>query len=179
MKSIFLKSIFIYFIYCVSVLPSEPVKVVKKFVGYLRYKKNDKAVSLLDVKIFSKNLLPKSYHQLNKKQKEDLEQAVSSYIKKKVFSKANKYFYKVNLIYGSPKKKDKKVSLSTSILYKTKEKVTFSWILQKKGNRYLITDFILEDGKLASRINQKRAEKLFAKKGPDYLIQSISKIANR
>ena len=180
MKKLFLSLSYTFvflFTSFVNAQTQEGIKTVKKFVGFIRYEKNSKALELVDVEEFSKNIIPSIYPSLNDEQKKRLKKAISGYIEKQVFKKAIKYFEKVNLVYGKPKVIDGKINIATSILYKAKEKVTFSWIVHKKKEKYLIYDFILEDGKLASKINQKQAEKLYKRKGADSLIKSIEKLA--
>ncbi|MCB1178854.1 MAG: ABC transporter substrate-binding protein [Leptospiraceae bacterium] len=154
--------------------PKNPVSSVKKLVGNIRYKKNDKAIALIDIKSFCKNLLPGDYEKLSDGDKKKFEDAMKEYIQARSFPVALKYFDKIDINYEKPKKKGNETELPSSIMYKGSEKIQFSWILTNSSEGYLISDFLIK-GKLATETNRPKIESAYKKKGLDGLVQLIKK----
>jgi ABC-type transporter MlaC component len=57
----------------------------KKLVGFIRFKKNDQAIALIDTKTFSKNLLLNHWDKIDPKDQLEFEEAMKEYIKHKSF----------------------------------------------------------------------------------------------
>lgn len=152
------------------------LSTAKKLVGYIRFKKNDQALALIDTKTFSKNLLLNHWDQIDPKDQKEFEEAMKDYIKAKSFPIALQYFDKIDINYEKVKMKGKEAELPASILYKGSEKITFSWIFTEKDGSYLVSDFLLAEGKLASEVNRvKQIEPTYEKKGMKELIALIKK----
>lgn len=148
----------------------------KKLVGYIRFKKNDQALALIDTKTFSKNLLLTHWDKIDPKEQLEFEEAMKEYIKNKSFPIALQYFDKIDINYEKVKIKGKEAELPASILYKGSEKITFSWIFTEKDGKFLVSDFLLAEGKLASEVNRvKQIEPTYEKKGMKELIALIKK----
>jgi ABC-type transporter MlaC component len=148
----------------------------KKLVGYIRFKKYDLALSLIDTKTFSKNLLLNHWDKIDPKDQLEFEEAMKEYIKNKSFPIALQYFHKIDINYEKARVKGNEVELPASILYKGSEKITFSWIFTEKNGKYLVSDFLLAEGKLASEVNRvKQIEPTYDRKGMKELIALIKK----
>jgi ABC-type transporter MlaC component len=150
----------------------EPAVVVKKLVGLIRYKKYDNAIKLIDIKTFSKNLLPSDYEGFSDADKLKFEEAVKGYIIAKAFPLALKYFGEIDINYEKATMTTNGAKIGSDILYKGSERVKIAWILSKKGEEYLVSDFVAEN-KLATEVNNKRLEPIYKKKGINGLIQAI------
>ncbi|HRG46838.1 MAG: ABC transporter substrate-binding protein [Leptospiraceae bacterium] len=148
----------------------------KKLVGFIRFKKNDQAIALIDTKTFSKNLLLNHWDKIDPKDQLEFEEAMKEYIKHKSFPIALQYFDKIDINYEKAKVKGKEAELPASILYKGSEKITFSWIFTETNGKFLVSDFLLAEGKLASEVNRvKQIEPTYEKKGMKELIALIKK----
>ncbi len=152
------------------------IPTAKKLVGYIRFKKNDQALALIDTKTFSKNLLLNHWDKIDPKDQLEFEEAMKEYIKNKSFPMALQYFDKIDINYEKAKVKGKEAELPASILYKGSEKITFSWIFTETNGKFLVSDFLLAEGKLASEVNRvKQMEPTYEKKGMKELIVLIKK----
>ncbi|MDX1960523.1 MAG: ABC transporter substrate-binding protein [Leptospiraceae bacterium] len=156
----------------------DPTETVKKMVGFIRYAKNEKALSFIDTATFSKNLLKKDYDSLKPEDKEGLESAVKEFITKKAFPKAAEYFTKIDLNYEKSKINGKEARVPSSLLYRGSEKIQFSWVLTEKDGKYLVTDFY-NDGKLASETNGSKIKPIFDKDGIAKVIEAMKAAANK
>ncbi|WCL50460.1 ABC transporter substrate-binding protein [Leptospira sp. GIMC2001] len=130
-------------------------KVVKKLIGFIRYKKNDKAIQLIHVPEFSNQLL-KSSGKISASERKEFEAAISNFIINRSFPIALKYFDKIDINYEKPSFKGKTATLGSSIIYDGSEKVTFSWILKEIEGSWYVVDF-LSEGKYASETNRIRS----------------------
>ncbi len=149
---------------------------VKKLVGFIRFKKNDQAVALIDTKTFSKNLLGSHWDKINPKEQLEFEGAMKDYIKNKSFPNALQYFDRIDISYEKAKVKGKEAELPASILYKGSEKITFSWIFTEKDGKFLVSDFLDSDGKLATTLyGETQIQPTYEKKGMKELIALIKK----
>jgi len=172
-------SIFFSFLILFPVcLYSDPAKesltTVKKMINFIRYKKNESAIKLIDIETFSKSLLQEEYETLSEEQKKKFQDTIQNYIISKSFPLALKYFQKIDLTYEKPILKGKEVEIPASLLYQGSEKVQFSWILAEKNGTYLVKDFLTEK-KLASEVNRKQILPIFKQKGFEELIRQIEK----
>jgi ABC-type transporter MlaC component len=155
----------------------DPVETVKKMVGAIRYKKNQKALTFIDTEIFSKNLLKGEYESLKPEEKKDFENAVKEFISHKSFATAHHYFHKIDMNYEKPIITGKEARVPSSILHNGSEKIQFSWILFEKDGKYLVTDFFSE-GKLASETTRtEQVIPLLKKEGIAKVIEAIKKAA--
>ncbi|MDV6234768.1 ABC transporter substrate-binding protein [Leptospira ellisii] len=152
------------------------VSTVKKLIGFIRYKKNDKAIALVDVKQFSAQLL-KSSSKISEADRKEFEEAISEFIIHRSFPIAHKYFDKIDINYEKPVIKGDNATLASSIIWSGSERITFSWILGKSGNDWYVTDF-LSEGKYASETNRvKSVEPSIKKNGIKQTIALIKKEA--
>lgn len=152
----------------------DPTPTIKKMIGFIRYKKNSNAISLIDTELYSANLLKGEYENLSGEQKKEFEEAVKLYIENKSFPIALKYFDKVDLTYEKPIPKGNLIEIPSSILYDGSQRIKFSWILNEKNGNFLISDFMVED-KLTSDTNR---EKLFAVLKKDGFSKMLEKLKN-
>jgi len=174
MKKLFLLIFLIFFAASIQA-EANPTSSVKKLIGFIRYKKTDSALAMIDTKTYSRNLLKNNYDSLSADQQKELEEAVKGYLKAKSFPLALNYFSKIDINYEKPVISGKEAKVPSSILYKGSEKIQFSWVLQEKNGQYLITDF-LNDGKLASdTYRTTQVEPVFKSKGFEGLVEAIKK----
>ena len=176
MSKKFLPFLLLIFVFTNSAFANEAaiLSTAKKLVGYIRFKKNDQAIALIDTKTFSKNLLLNHWEKIDPKDQADFEEAMKGYIKAKSFPIALQYFDKIDINYEKVKMKGSEAELPASILYKGSEKITFSWVFTEKNGTYLVSDFLLAEGKLASEVNRvKQIEPTYEKKGMKELIALI------
>lgn len=152
----------------------DPTPTIKKMIGFIRYKKNTNALSLIDTELYSANLLKGEYENLSEDQKKDFEEAIKLYIENKSFPVALKYFDKVDLTYEKPIPRGNLIEVPSSILYDGSQRIKFSWILNEKNGNFLISDFMIED-KLTSDTNR---EKLFAVLKKDGYPKMLEKLKN-
>ncbi|RHX86216.1 ABC transporter substrate-binding protein [Leptospira stimsonii] len=128
---------------------------VKKLIGFIRYKKNDKAIAIIHVKQFSNQLL-KSSGKIADADRKDFEDAISEFIVHRSFPIAHKYFDKIDINYEKPVIKGDNATLASSIIWNGSERITFSWILSKIDGTWFVTDF-LNEGKYASETNRTKS----------------------
>ncbi|EQA45321.1 toluene tolerance protein Ttg2D [Leptospira broomii serovar Hurstbridge str. 5399] len=159
-----------------TVSPEESsLSTVKKLVGFIRYKKNDKALALIHVGRFSESLIGAS--KFSDGERKEFENAIAEYIVNKAFPIAVKYFDKIDITYEKPILKDKRIRIGSSILYKGSDQVSFAWILSEIDGNWYITDFETE-GKLATDINRtKNIEPSLKKNGVKGTIALVQKAA--
>ncbi|MCE9499368.1 MAG: ABC transporter substrate-binding protein [Leptospira sp.] len=152
------------------------ISAVKKLIGYIRFKKNDKAIEMVDTKAFSKALL-KNHSNVSEADFKEFEESIKEYIIAKSFPIALKYFEKIDINYEKPVIKGKEAIVASSILYQGSEKITFSWVLSEDKGNFLISDFITE-GKRVTEVNRtKQIDPLLKKKGMKELISTMKKIS--
>ncbi len=155
---------------------SAALPTVKKLVGFIRFKKNEQALALIDTKTFSKNLLKSNWEKLSAEEQNDFEDAMKNYIKNKSFPQALQYFDKIDINYGTPKAKASSTELPGSILYKGSDKITFSWVFAESDGKLKVTDFIDARGKLATEhFGSTKIIPAYEKKGIKELIDLIKK----
>lgn len=152
------------------------VSTVKKLIGFIRYKKNDKAIALIHVKQFSNQLL-KSSGKISDSDRKEFEEAISEFIIHRSFPIAHKYFDKIDINYEKPVLKGDNATLASSIIWNGSERITFSWILTKIEGNWYVTDF-LNEGKYASETNRvKSIDPSIKKNGIKQTIALIKKEA--
>ncbi|EMO54728.1 toluene tolerance protein Ttg2D [Leptospira noguchii] len=152
------------------------VSAVKKLIGFIRYKKNDKAIVLIHVKQFSNQLL-KSSGKIGDSDRKEFEEAISEFIIHRSFPIAHKYFDKIDINYEKPVLKGDNATLASSIIWNGSERITFSWILMKIEGNWYVTDF-LNEGKYASETNRvKSIDPSIKKNGIKQTIALIKKEA--
>ena len=160
-KKLFSLSILFCFLTSSVLLADEStiLPTAKKLVGFIRFKKNDQAIALIDTKTFSKNLLLNHWDKIDPKDQLEFEEAMKEYIKHKSFPIALQYFDKIDINYEKAKVKGKEAELPASI-----------------NGKFLVSDFLLAEGKLASEVNRvKQIEPTYEKKGMKELIALIKK----
>ncbi|EMO89413.1 toluene tolerance protein Ttg2D [Leptospira noguchii] len=152
------------------------VSAVKKLIGFIRYKKNDKAIVLIHVKQFSNQLL-KSSGKIGDSDRKEFEEAISEFIIHRSFPIAHKYFDKIDINYEKPVLKGDNATLASSIIWNGSERITFSWILMKIEGNWYVTDF-LNEGRYASETNRvKSIDPSIKKNGIKQTIALIKKEA--
>ncbi|EMM76613.1 hypothetical protein [Leptospira santarosai] len=152
------------------------VSTVKKLIGLIRYKKNDKAIALIHVKQFSNQLL-RSSGKIGDSDRKEFEEAIGEFIVHRSFPIAHKYFDKIDINYEKPVLKGDNATLASSIIWNGSERITFSWILTKLEGSWYVTDF-LNEGKYASETNRiKSVDPSIKKNGIKQTIASIRKEA--
>nr|WP_284149172.1 toluene tolerance protein [Leptospira weilii] len=152
------------------------VSTVKKLIGFIRYKKNDKAIVLIHVKQFSNQLL-KSFGKIGDSDRKEFEEAIGEFIVHRSFPIAYKYFDKIDINYEKPVIKGDNATLASSIIWNGSERITFSWILTKIEGAWYVTDF-LNEGKYASETNRvKSVDPSIKKNGIKQTIALIRKEA--
>ncbi|EMF83918.1 toluene tolerance protein Ttg2D [Leptospira weilii serovar Topaz str. LT2116] len=152
------------------------VSTVKKLIGFIRYKKNDKAIVLIHVKQFSNQLL-KSSGKIGDSDRKEFEEAIGEFIVHRSFPIAHKYFDKIDINYEKPTIKGDNATLASSIIWSGSERITFSWILTKIEGTWYVTDF-LNEGKYASETNRvKSVDPSIKKNGIKQTIALIKKEA--
>ncbi|MBE7410896.1 MAG: ABC transporter substrate-binding protein [Leptospiraceae bacterium] len=158
-------------------LEDNALSSVKKMIGFIRYKKNNKAIEFVDTHQFAKNLLKNHFDSLSSSDKKEFENALKEYIINKSFPIALKYFDKVDINYEKPVIKGEEAVIGSSVLYQGSEKVAFSWVLTENNGKFLISDFITE-GKRVSEVNRtKQIEPMYKKKGIKEVISILKKIS--
>ncbi|MBW0434029.1 toluene tolerance protein [Leptospira yasudae] len=149
---------------------------VKKLIGFIRYKKNDKAIAIINVKQFTNQLL-KSSGKIADADRKEFEDAIQEFIIHRSFPIAHKYFDKIDINYEKPVIKGDNATLASSIIWNGSERITFSWILMKIDGTWFVTDF-LSEGKYASETNRvKSVEPSLKKNGMKQTIALIKKEA--
>ncbi|WP_061206145.1 toluene tolerance protein [Leptospira santarosai] len=152
------------------------VSTVKKLIGLIRYKKNDKAIALIHVKQFSNQLL-RSSGKIGDSDRKEFEEAIGEFIVHRSFPIAHKYFDKIDINYEKPVLKGDNATLASSIIWNGSERITFSWILTKLEGSWYVTDF-LNEGKYASETNRiKSVDPSIKKNGIKQTIALIRKEA--
>ncbi|WP_412758392.1 ABC transporter substrate-binding protein [Leptospira cinconiae] len=153
----------------------QTLSAVKKLIGFIRYKKNDKALALVHVGKFSEKLI--GDHKISALERKEFEEAISEYIVNKAFPIALKYFDKIDITYDKPTLNGKQSRIGSSILYKGSDQIKFAWILSEYEGTWYISDFETE-GKLATDINRtKNIEPSIKKNGIKGTIALIQKAA--
>ncbi len=153
----------------------QALAAVKKLIGFIRYKKTDKALALIHVGRFSDKLIGDA--KFSASDRKDFEQAIGEYIVNKAFPVALRYFDKIDITYEKPSINGKQARIGSSILYKGSDQIKFGWILSEIEGAWYITDFETE-GKLATEINRtKNIEPSIKKNGIKGTIALVQKAA--
>ncbi|TGJ98178.1 toluene tolerance protein Ttg2D [Leptospira langatensis] len=153
----------------------QTLAAVKKLIGFIRYKKNDKALALIHVGKFSDKLL--AGHKISAADRKDFEDAIGEYIINKAFPIALKYFDKIDITYEKPSVNGTNARIGSSILYKGSDQIKFAWILSEVEGAWYISDFETE-GKLATEINRvKNIDPSIKKNGVKGTIELVRKAA--
>ncbi|MBL8019782.1 MAG: ABC transporter substrate-binding protein [Leptospirales bacterium] len=75
-------------------------------------------------------------------QKEKFAKQIREYTRYKAFPLIHKYFKDIDLTYEPPVINGDQARVQSSVVYSGSERLTFSWILTKVGENYVITDFL-------------------------------------
>jgi ABC-type transporter MlaC component len=108
----------------------------KKLVGFIRFKKNDQAIALIDTKTFSKNLLLNHWDKIDPKDQLEFEEAMKEYIKNKSFQSHSNTLIKLILIMKKQKSKEKKQNYPLPFFTKVQKKLPFPGFLQKQMENF-------------------------------------------
>lgn len=75
-------------------------------------------------------------------QKEKFAKQIREYTRYKAFPLIHKYFKDIDLTYEPPVITGDQARVQSSVVYSGSERLTFSWVLTKVGDTYVITDFL-------------------------------------
>ena len=164
-------------------LTSEEKKAIGSIRTFLDHVKNSennekqtkKALARIDTEYVSNFLINNELSKLNDTDKKDYTNAIEEHIKLRAFPTAHKYFSKIDLVYYKPVYKENTIVVPSILLYKGKDKVTFSWIVKKSDLK--IIDLLNEKG--ASSMSESRDKQIlpyYKKQGIRGLIDRLDKI---
>ena len=123
----------------------EAISTIKKMIGYIRYKKNEKALESLGMDQISAYLLDKYYAKTKPADKQKFKALVAEYISLRAFPLAYKYFKDIDLSFDKPQaQEDGRIHVKSSLLYAGSERLTFTWILADVEGSLLMVDFLNE-----------------------------------
>lgn len=158
----------------------QAISTIKKMIGFIRYKKNEKALRYIGVQQISQFMLGKNYTKITPAQKTKFHWQVGKFIELRAFPQAYKYFKDIDLSFDKPKIKGRKAQVKSSLLYAGSEQMIFTWVLTKVGNKYLVTDFLNEKGVSSMKTNRDRQVlPLYKKQGMPGVLDRFDKLIKK
>lgn len=160
----------------------EALKTVRKVVGYVKYSEKkpeyaDRALDYLASERISRYLLGFDYEKASPEQRRRFIGYFREYIKLKAFPSALEYIRHIDLSYEKPVKKNGAFHIRSSILYRGSERIEFTWVLEKFGDRFLLTDFLDARGQSSMKSNRdQQVRPILRKKGMDGLLDQFNKV---
>ncbi len=145
---------------------AKSLSTVKKFIGFVRYKKDEPAMKFIGIDLMARGLLMKSYDTAKPEELEKFKSLLAEYIRLKAFPLAVKYFQDIDLSYDKPVVKAKESRIKTSLLYAGSDRVSFSWVLAEAADGWLVVDFLDEKGVSSMQVNRdKQIQPVLKKSG--------------
>ncbi|HNJ32846.1 MAG TPA: ABC transporter substrate-binding protein [Leptospiraceae bacterium] len=140
---------------------------IKKLIGSVRYSEKastpaekktleDRALEYIGSAQMADFLLGDFSAKATPEQKEKFASQIREYTRYKAFPLVNKYFKDIDLTYEPPVINGDKARVQSSVVYAGSERLTFSWVLTRVGDNYVITDFLDEKGTSTMQTNKDR-----------------------
>lgn len=138
---------------------------IKRLIGNVRYSDKaktpadrialeDRALESIGSLQMAEFLLGDSAKRATPEQKEKFAKQIREYTRYKAFPLVSKYFKDIDLTYEPPVLNGDQARVQSSVVYSGSERLTFSWVLQKVGENYVITDFLNDKGTSSMQTNK-------------------------
>ncbi len=138
---------------------------IKKLIGSVRYSEKaktpderkaleDRALDLVGTEQMADFLLGDFAAKATPEQKAKFAGQIREYTRYKAFPLVLKYFKDIDLTYEPPVIKGDTATVQSSVVYAGSERVSFSWVLTRAGDSYVITDFLNEKGVSTMAMNK-------------------------
>jgi len=138
---------------------------IKRMIGSVRYSEKaktaaervsleDRALESVGSKQMADFMLGDFAAKATPEQKEKFAKQIREYIRYKAFPLVVKYFKDIDLTYEPPVIQGDKARVQSSVVYSGSERLTFSWVLTKVGDAYVVTDFLNEKGTSSMQTNR-------------------------
>ena len=160
--------------------PDAAIAVIQKMLASIRLKKFDHALTYIHIDEIAKFLTGQHYKKFSPSQKQQLNRLLGDYIKIRAFPLAVKYIGDVGLTYDRPVTKNGKFYLKSSVVYSSKERIVFSWVLQEYQESLLITDFIdIENKSSMTKSRDQQVLPSLNKRGIKGFLENFEKVVNK
>lgn len=156
------------------------IRTVKKLLVSIRLNKNDKALAYMNLNEMSKYLLGQNYTKLNQKQQSHFESSLGKIIQLKAFPWARKNIGSIGLSYDKPVIKKNRVHVLSTLVYAGKERISFTWVLGKFADNYLVTDVLNIKGQ--SSLKESRDRQIipvYKKRGAKGLLERMDSVIQK
>ncbi|MCE9596370.1 MAG: ABC transporter substrate-binding protein [Spirochaetia bacterium] len=138
---------------------------IKRLIGNVRYSDKaktpaervaleDRALESIGSMQMAEFLLGDFAKRATPDQKDKFSKQLREYIRYKAFPLVHKYFKDIDLTYEPPVINGDQARVQSSVVYSGSERLTFSWILTKVGENYVITDFLNEKQASSMQVNK-------------------------
>lgn len=138
---------------------------IKRLIGSVRYSDKsktmadrialeDRALESIGSMQMAEFLLGDFAERATPEQKEKFAKQIREYTRYKAFPLVHKYFKDIDLTYEPPVINGDQARVQSSVVYSGSERLTFSWILQKVGENYVITDFLNDKNNSSMQTNK-------------------------
>lgn len=153
---------------------------IKKMLNFALRQKPDEAMKQVGVEQMSKFLLGNKADKATPEQRQKFKELVRKNIELRAFPVVEEHFKSVDIPLEKAVFKGSEARVKSSLLWGGSEQVSFTWILSKDGDKYVITDFINSKGQSSMEQNQKNVQKVIETEGMDKLLanfeEQLSKI---
>lgn len=130
---------------------------IKKMIGFVRYSDKaktpeerkaleDKALDNIGSEQMAEFLLGPSAAKATPEQKKRFADQIREYTRYKAFPLVIKYFKDIDLTYEPPVMQGNTARVPASVVYAGSERLSFTFVLTKVGENYVMTDFLNDKG---------------------------------
>ncbi len=159
---------------------AEVEKTVRNTITLARQGRQQDALQNVGVESISKYLLGDEYARITSDQREKFQSLIREFVSKRALPQAMTLLKNrdADNIGFEPARKDGSRVYLPSSLPGTDLKVT--WVLQKEGRKFVITDFLDHHGESSmQRSRDKQIMPLYEKKGMDGLLETLARAVDR
>lgn len=156
------------------------VLTIRKMLASIRLKKYDRALGYIGLQEMTRYLLDRNYEKLTSEQSAKFQKLLGEYIRLRAFPLAIKYIGNLDVSYDKPQAKEGNIHVRSSVIYRGSERLIFTWVLTKRGDDYVITDFISVTGESSMEKNRdKQVLPIYRKRGATGLIKTLERAVNK
>ena len=141
------------------------VAPIKKMIGFVRYSDKaktpqerkaleDKALDNIGSDLMADYLLGSFQSRVTPEQKKRFADQLREYTRYKAFPLVIKYFKDIDLTYEPPVMDGDHARVPASVVYAGSERLSFTFVLTRVGDSYVMTDFINDKGASSMTVNR-------------------------
>ncbi len=156
------------------------IRTVKRLLVSIRLKKDDKALTYVNLDAMGKYLLGKYHGKFKPGQKQRFEKSLGEYMQLRAFPWARKNIGRVGLSYDKPEIKGNRVHVRSSLVYAGAERITFTWVIGKFDGRYMVTDVLNIKGESSLKASRDRQIiPVYRKRGAEGLLRTMERVVKK